>query len=49
MVWVWFEGEEMCWFAGILVLKGIGFWFGFAGSVGFAEGGTGSGEKVGRW
>ena len=27
MVWVWSEGEEMCWFARILVWERIGFVF----------------------
>ena len=37
MVWVWSEGEEMCWFAGILILKGIGFVFWFCWFSGFLQ------------
>ena len=37
VVWVWSEGEEMCWFAGILILKGIGFVFWFCWFSGFLQ------------
>ena len=47
VVWVRSEGEERCWFAGILVWERMGLFFGFAGEVGSAEGDTDSGDAWG--